>query len=96
MEGKKEGEFQLLDVRQPKEFQAGHLAGSLLIPLKELSERAGELSKEKPVIIYCAVGSRSKVATHLLAGLDFPEVFNMIGGIKAWEGHKAFEHEAWS
>ena len=81
--------YQLLDVRQPKEYEAGHLAGAKLIPLKELPGRLGELEKEKPVIVYCAVGGRSKAAAQLLAGKDFASVYNMAGGIKAWQGHQA-------
>jgi len=81
--------YQLLDVRQPKEYEEGHLAGAKLIPLKELPGRLDELEKEKPVIVYCAVGGRSKAAAQLLAGKDFASVYNMAGGIKAWQGHQA-------
>ncbi len=81
--------YQLLDVRQPKEYEEGHLAGAKLIPLKELPGRLAELEKEKPVIVYCAVGGRSKAAAQLLAGKDFASVYNMAGGIKAWQGHQA-------
>lgn len=80
--------FQLLDVRQPKEYEAGHLAGAVLIPLKELPGRLDELDRQKPTIVYCAIGGRSKAAAQLLAGKDFASVFNMAGGIKAWEGRQ--------
>ncbi|MFA6499693.1 MAG: rhodanese-like domain-containing protein [Desulfurivibrionaceae bacterium] len=89
MAGRGADAYQLLDVRQPKEYEEGHLAGAKLIPLKELSGRLGELEKEKPVIVYCAVGGRSKAAAQLLAGKDFASVYNMAGGIKAWQGHQA-------
>ncbi|MBU3937510.1 MAG: sulfurtransferase [Proteobacteria bacterium] len=89
MEGRSADAYQLLDVRQPKEYEQGHLAGAMLIPLKELPGRLGELEKEKPVIVYCAVGGRSKAAAQLLAGKDFASVYNMAGGIKAWQGHQA-------
>lgn len=81
--------YQLLDVRQPAEYEAGHLAGAILIPLKELPDRQLELAKEKPVVVYCAIGGRSKVAAQLLAGLGFATVYNMAGGIKAWQGGQA-------
>ena len=81
--------YQLLDVRQPKEYEQGHLPGAKLIPLKELPGRLSELEKEKPVIVYCAVGGRSKAAAQLLAGKDFASVYNMAGGIKAWQGGQA-------
>lgn len=86
---RKAGEYQLLDVRQPKEYEAGHLAGAELIPLKELPERLAGLEKDKPVLVYCAVGGRSKAAAQLLAGQDFVEVYNLAGGIKAWQGYQA-------
>ena len=75
--------YQLLDVRQPAEYEAGHLAGAILIPLKELPDRVASLDKDKPTIVYCAIGGRSKVAAQLLAGLGFANVYNMVGGIKA-------------
>lgn len=88
MEARGADAYQLLDVRQPKEYEEGHLAGAKLIPLKELPGRLGELEKEKPVIVYCAVGGRSKAAAQLLAGKDFASVYNMAGGIKAWNGQQ--------
>lgn len=81
--------YQLLDVRQPKEYADGHLAGAILIPLPELPGRLTELDREKPVIVYCAIGGRSKAAAQLLAGSDFADVANMAGGIKAWHGQQA-------
>lgn len=45
-------EYQLLDVRQPKEYEKGHIPGALLIPVKELFERKDELDKTKPTFIY--------------------------------------------
>jgi len=81
--------YQLLDVRQPSEYEAGHLAGAILIPLKELPDRLAELDEEKPLIVYCAIGGRGKVAAQLLRGHGFENVFNMAGGIKAWQGSQA-------
>ena len=88
MATRKSGDYQLLDVRQPKEYEAGHLAGAKLIPVKELPDRLAELERDKPVIVYCAVGGRSRAAAQLLAGKDFANVFNLSGGIKAWEGRQ--------
>lgn len=88
MAERQSGEYQLLDVRQPKEYEAGHIAGAKLIPIKELPDRLGELDREKPLIVYCAIGGRSKAAAQLLAGKDFANVFNVSGGIKAWEGRQ--------
>ncbi len=89
MEQRAATDFQLLDVRQPKEYEESHLPGARLIPLKELPDRLGELNREQPVIAYCAVGGRSKAAVRLLSGQGFGEVYNLSGGIKAWSGAKA-------
>lgn len=83
------GQYQLLDVRQPKEYESEHLPGAIFMPLRELPSRLDELQREKPVIAYCAVGGRSKAAAQLLAGKGFEDVYNLVGGIKAWQGHKA-------
>lgn len=89
MEGKVAEEYQLLDVRQPAEYENGHLAGAILIPLKELPDRLAELEKEKPLIVYCAIGGRSKMAAQFLSGSGFDKVYNVVGGIKAWQGGRA-------
>ena len=84
-----EGTYTLLDVRQPKEYKAGHLPGAKLIPLPQLKDRLDEIDPNKPTIVYCAVGGRSRVAAQILAGKDFSKVYNLKGGFKAWEGKYA-------
>jgi rhodanese-related sulfurtransferase/rubrerythrin len=84
------GEYQLLDVRQPKEYSKGHLPGAILIPVRELSERLSELDPMQPVLVYCHSGVRSKAAAQVLLAADYPQVFNMSGGIIAYAG----EHQA--
>ncbi len=84
-----EGSYTLLDVRQPWEYEEEHLAGAKLIPLGQLAEAVTELDKNKPIITYCAIGGRSRVAAQLLQGYGFQEVYNLKGGIKAWQGYKA-------
>jgi rhodanese-related sulfurtransferase/rubrerythrin len=81
--------FTLLDVRQPEEYESEHLPGAKLIPLPELSGRLPELDAEKPTLVYCAIGGRSRVAAQVLAAKGFREVFNLSGGIKAWSSGKA-------
>ena len=81
--------FVLLDVRQPEEYEAEHLPGAKLIPLADLGARLSELDPEMPAIVYCAIGGRSRVASQVLAGKGFKEVFNLSGGIKAWNSEKA-------
>lgn len=81
--------FTLLDVRQPGEYEAEHLPGAKLIPLAELGSRLPELDAGKPIVVYCAIGGRSRVAAQVLAAKGFREVLNLSGGIKAWNSQKA-------
>jgi sulfur-carrier protein adenylyltransferase/sulfurtransferase len=84
-----EGDYTLLDVRQPGEYEDEHLPGAKLMPLPQLSDSYGELDPEKPTIVYCAVGGRSRVAAQMLSGWGVREVYNLSGGIKAFSGPKA-------
>ncbi|MGD9817710.1 MAG: rhodanese-like domain-containing protein [Desulfomonilaceae bacterium] len=81
-----EGSYTLLDVRQPKEYEESHIAGATLVPLPQLTDLYTDLDRDKPIIVYCAIGGRSRVAAQMLAGKDFQKVFNLTGGIKAWNG----------
>jgi rhodanese-related sulfurtransferase/rubrerythrin len=74
----------ILDVRQPGEYEAGHIPGAKLIPLPELTERLVEIEPNKTTLVYCAVGGRSRVAAQILAGKDFQDVINLKGGFGAW------------
>ena len=82
--------FTLLDVRQPAEYEAEHLPGAKLLPLPDLGQRITEIDADKPTIVYCAIGGRSRVAAQMLAAKGFKEVINLSGGIKAWNSEKAF------
>src|SRR4030042_5625185 len=84
-----EGTYTLLDVRQPGEYEESHLPGAKLVPLPQLNDSLGELDPEKPTLVYCAIGGRSRVAAQLLSGYGFKEVYNLAGGIKAFQGLKA-------
>lgn len=79
---------QLLDVRTPREREQKFIGGSVSIPLNHLSERAEELSKERPVLVYCAGGYRSSIAASLLQRMGFEQVREIAGGIAAWESAK--------
>lgn len=78
--------FTLLDVRQPTEYENGHIPGAHFIPLSELQGRLGELDKEKKTIVYCRSGNRSRSGSEILLTAGFREVLNMEGGITAWRG----------
>jgi len=85
-----QGDYTLLDVREPGEYEAGHLPGARLLPVTDISDRIHELEPDKPTIVYCAIGGRSRVAVQYLSGRGFGQVYNLVGGIKAWEGAEAF------
>jgi rhodanese-related sulfurtransferase/rubrerythrin len=93
MEGISSKVIVALDVRQPKEYEAGHIPGAKLIPIPDLTKRLDELDREKGVIVYCAIGGRSRIAAQMLAGRGFSEVYNLAGGFKAWTGKAAFGTE---
>lgn len=82
-----QGKGVVLDVREPAEFAAGHLRDSKNIPLKELSNRIGELDKfkSKAVIVVCQAGTRSAKAVAQLKKAGFNEAFNLDGGLAAWQ-----------
>lgn len=81
-----DGSYNLVDVRQPGEYEQGHLPGAQLIPVKTLDERVAELDPGKLTITYCAAGVRSRAAASVLNNAGFKEVYSMSGGINAWDG----------
>lgn len=78
----------VVDVRSEKEWAAGHVAGSVNIPLNHLRDRAGEIAKDRPVVVHCEGGYRSAIAASVLAKTGRPDVFDMVGGFKAWAASK--------
>jgi len=86
-------ELTLLDVRQPNEYEAGHLPGARLIPLPDILSRIGEIDARKATVVYCAVGGRSRIAAQMIAAQGFSDVYNLSGGFKAWKGDAAFGAE---
>ena len=72
----------ILDVRTEMEFNNGHMAGAINIPVDSLRERIGELDKNKEILEYCQVGLRGYVAARILAQKDFT-VKNLTGGYKS-------------
>lgn len=82
----KDPEIILLDVRQPEEYEKGHIPGALLIPLPELLDKLAELNTEKKIITYCRLGRRSLAAAQLIADERDSEVYTIDGGIMAWNG----------
>lgn len=85
MREQKEGTYLLLDVRQPVEYEKGHLPGARLIPLPELADSLENLNRTEPTIVYCAVGGRSRMAAQLLINHGFDDVYHLMGGVEAWD-----------
>ena len=77
-------EFVVLDVRQPSEFQVGHIASAKLIPLDKLKQHLNELPKDKSILCVCQSGSRSGVAARQLRAAGYTTI-NLRGGMGAWQ-----------
>ena len=78
-----EGGAQLVDVRAPHEWEAGHIAGARHLPLDQVSERSGELDRDRPVVLYCRGGTRSSMATEALAESGY-DAMKLSEGIVGW------------
>jgi glyoxylase-like metal-dependent hydrolase (beta-lactamase superfamily II)/rhodanese-related sulfurtransferase len=75
---------QVVDVRQPGEWEGGHISGAVLKPLSSLVGSLDGLDREKTVAVHCKSGYRSSIATSLLQREGFRDVVNVIGGFDAW------------
>lgn len=73
----------VLDVREPEEWAAGHIEGAKHIPLGQLTERLRELNPNQETIVVCRSGNRSGLACEMLSEKGF-NVTNMTGGLNAW------------
>lgn len=83
-------DYILLDVRTAPEFNQAHLPGAQLIDYyqKNFKQELTKLDKNKPVFVYCTVGSRSSSAASILLDMGFTEVYNLQGGIYHWAESK--------
>jgi rhodanese-related sulfurtransferase len=77
----------IVDVRTQNEYSQGHLRNSILIDYNssDFKSRLGKLDKTKAVFVYCAAGSRSHAGVNILAGMGFNEIYDLQGGISAWQ-----------
>ena len=76
----------MIDVRREDEFASGHVPGAMNIPLRELSQRFGEINRERDIICICLTGGRASVAAGILEKAGY-KVRIMDGGMKSWRGH---------
>ena len=74
----------ILDVRTPDEFKEVRLKNSVLIPVSNLERRVAEVPKNRPVLVVCAVGARSKTASELLVRRGYREVYHLDDGLVGW------------
>jgi rhodanese-related sulfurtransferase len=75
--------IELVDVREPYEHEAGHIEGTRHLELIQLSSQAGTFERERPVVFYCRVGSRSEMAAQAFRASGF-EAYSMRGGLVRW------------
>lgn len=78
------GDVELVDVREPGEYQAGHIPNAKLIPVNSVFARINEIAADKDVIFVCSVGQRSALACEMAAAAGRTRLFNVEGGTKAW------------
>ena len=80
------GDVAVVDVREPHEYQAGHLPKATLLPVNSVFARREELPKDKKILFVCAVGQRSALAAEMAAagGLPADRLYTLDGGTDAW------------
>jgi rhodanese-related sulfurtransferase len=77
---------QLIDVREPNEFEAGHILGSRNIPMSQMKMRMKEIRSDLPVYLYCQSGIRSGRAAQFLYRRGYRDLTQLQGGFKGWTG----------
>ncbi|HWO77608.1 MAG TPA: rhodanese-like domain-containing protein [Bacillus sp. (in: firmicutes)] len=77
---------QLIDVREPNEYEGGHILGARNIPLTQMKMRMKEIRPDKPVYLYCQSGVRSGRAARMLYRKGYRDLYHLQGGFKKWTG----------
>jgi len=75
---------QVIDVRTPGEFQMGHIAGAVNVPVDQLEAQAASWDKDATYVVYCATGSRSVAAVETMKALGCKSIVHLSAGIQAW------------
>ena len=76
--------LEIIDVREPHEWEIARIDGARLIPLATLESRIGELSPDREIVVHCKLGGRSAQAVRRLRAAGFKRVVNLAGGIQRW------------
>ncbi len=84
------GELRIVDVREPDEYVGplGHIAGAALVPLSTVPEAAAAWDRDQPVLLICRSGARSGRAAAFLAAQGYRNLFNLTGGMLAWDANQ--------
>ena len=78
----------VLDIRNPREWAAKHIDGSMNVPLNHLQERIAEIPRDRRIAIHCAGGYRSSIAASILHQYGITNLIEMAGGLAAWDAAK--------
>lgn len=74
----------LIDVREPHEYDFCHISGSRLIPVRQIPNHVSEFNPDEEYVFFCHVGERSAWAFNFLRQIGFKKVRNLLGGVDAW------------
>lgn len=77
---------QLIDLREPKEYEAGHILGARNIPMTQMNQRHKEIRPDLPVYLYCQNTGRSARAALMLKKKGYNQIYQLQGGFKTWTG----------
>ncbi len=75
-----------IDVREPSEFESGHIEGMVNVPLSTIEAGNAKLSKDAEIVLICRSGNRSMQAAEILKESGYRQIINVEGGIQSWEG----------
>ncbi len=75
----------VLDIRTNKEYEQGHIPGSVHVQLSEIGDKVKKLKKDKELLVYCQNGNRSIWAIKRLMGMGYKNLYNLKGGYNAWK-----------
>lgn len=78
--------LQVIDVREPFEWRSGVIPGARLLPMGQIAQRLGDIPHDVPVVVVCAIGSRSATVTEFLRRQGYDNVANLVGGMQLWLG----------
>ncbi len=85
----KKGPIHVLDVREPDEYEEGHIPGAILAPISTFMNHIGKVEKDKHYYVVCYSGARSQVVSEYLGKQGY-QVTNVMGGMSTYRGQKAF------